>query len=350
MKKSNLLFAVFLLTACVFTPQATVTPDATVTLPPIPTPTLHPQMSALQEKITASGDRFTLDAANGLIYDGETLIPGLTVAPDGAMSLTVNGESVTLDPADVDFDDENGITIDGYEWDPDANDGAGAWVEATETVTANFDLGVILAPGEANEDGSRNIETFAPPEEFADNEGAVAKWLNYFDAERLGFDPGATQWILTEDGRAVLVDSADHSKIIAEWKDIPWIGKAAIVWNAENMVEADGEHPLLDVCENWELKWKGGLPLDREGSLDFIQSLRKEAVMAVGGSDMLYGEGEKLHAGSVNGAIFSSDGKSAVIYLQIKSPMTQGEGFIATRDLDGNAIILFVENMEWEGY
>jgi hypothetical protein len=42
------------------------------------------------------------------------------------MTLTVNGETVTLDPADVDFDDEKGITIDGYEWDEEV----GAWVEA----------------------------------------------------------------------------------------------------------------------------------------------------------------------------------------------------------------------------
>ena len=219
-----------------------------------------------------------------------------------------------------------------------------------ESEVANFDLGVVLAPGEANEDGSRNIENFVSPAEFADNEGAVAKWLKYFDAERLGFDESTTQWILTRDGSAVMVDSDDHSRIIAEWKYVQWLDKNVIVWNAENMVKADGDHPLMDVSENWALKWKRGIPKELEKSVDFIISLRREAVMALGGSDMMYGSGEKLRTGSENGAIFSSDGESAVIYLQLKSPFVNGEGFVATRDNEGNPIILFVENMVWEGY
>ncbi len=128
MKKSILFFVVFILTACASAPQVTVmAPSAmTVTLtPPIPTPTLHPEFAALQQTIADSGSRFTL-GADGLLYDGETPIPGITVTPDGTMTLTVNGETVTLDPADVDFDDEKGITIDGYEWDEEV----GAWVEA----------------------------------------------------------------------------------------------------------------------------------------------------------------------------------------------------------------------------
>ncbi|MCK6568955.1 MAG: hypothetical protein L6Q45_14840 [Anaerolineales bacterium] len=50
-----------------------------------------------------------------MLYDGETPVPGVTVSPDGAMTIAVDGETVTLDPADVDFDDEKGITIKGYE-------------------------------------------------------------------------------------------------------------------------------------------------------------------------------------------------------------------------------------------
>lgn len=65
--------------------------------------------------------------ADGLIYDGETPIPGLTVAPDGAMTLTVNGKEITLDPIKAVFDDEEGFSYPGYEWDATANDGAGAW-------------------------------------------------------------------------------------------------------------------------------------------------------------------------------------------------------------------------------
>ncbi|MBK6648173.1 MAG: hypothetical protein IPG44_20920 [Anaerolineales bacterium] len=125
MKKLNLItfIAAYLVVACA--PQVTSTSEVTVTLTPISTPTLHPEFAALQQTIADSGSRFTL-GADGLLYDGETPIPGMTVAPDGTMTLTVNGETVTLDPADVDFDDEKGITIDGYEWDEEA----GAWVEA----------------------------------------------------------------------------------------------------------------------------------------------------------------------------------------------------------------------------
>lgn len=131
MKKSILLIPVFILAACTSVPNVTVTSEVTVTLTPspIPTPTLHPEFTALQNEINTSSGRFSLQA-DGLIYDGGTPIPGMTVAPDGTMTLTVNGETVTLDPADVDFDDEKGISIKGYKWDKTANDGAGAWVEA----------------------------------------------------------------------------------------------------------------------------------------------------------------------------------------------------------------------------
>lgn len=50
----------------------------------------------------------------------------MTVSPDGAMTIAVDGETIPLDPADVDFDDEKGITIEGYELDEET----GAWVEA----------------------------------------------------------------------------------------------------------------------------------------------------------------------------------------------------------------------------
>lgn len=351
MKKSIVIFLAVFLIACVSpTPQVTATSEATVTLTPIPAPTLHPQFIALQESIAASGGRFTLQA-DGLIYDGETPIPGVTVAPDGTMTLTVDGETVTLDPVDVDFDDEKGISINGYKWDATASDGAGAWVEANETVTANFDLGVVLAPGEANEDGSRNIETFAPPEEFADNEGAVAKWLKYFDAERLGFDPGATEWILTADGRAVMVDSADHSKIIAEWKHIELTDKDGIVFNAKNMVEADGENPLLDACLNWKTKWKKGIPVDLPGVVEFAESLvNNEYAKVFNGVDIMYGGNGEVRVSAQKGAFFTRDGMYLVYYYQLRNPGVADEGFVVTRDVDGNSIIFYVENMIWESY
>lgn len=138
MKRYILFLIVFLLSACQFAPQVTVTSEVTVTLPPtetpIPTPTLNPQFAALQEKIASSGTRFTLNGSDGMIYDGSTPIPGLTVASDGKITLTVNGETVTLDLADVDFDDENGISIDGYELD----EVTGAWVEAISPAQEQF--------------------------------------------------------------------------------------------------------------------------------------------------------------------------------------------------------------------
>jgi len=129
MRLTSTYFLAIFLFAISCTPQVTVTPEATVTLTPpptetaIPTPTLHPQVIELQETLTASGRRFTL-MPNGAIQDGAETVPGLTVAPDGAMTLTVDGETVTLNPADVVFDDEKGITIDGYELTN------GEWVEA----------------------------------------------------------------------------------------------------------------------------------------------------------------------------------------------------------------------------
>lgn len=124
--KKWIVLTTLLLSACASKVTATSEVAATSTpLPtetPMPTPTLHPQFSALQEKIANSGERFTLQAS-GTIQDGAEIIPGLTVAPDGTMKLDVNGQIVTLDPADVDFYDEKGITIKGYELI------TGVWVE-----------------------------------------------------------------------------------------------------------------------------------------------------------------------------------------------------------------------------
>lgn len=129
MKKSIFSFFILasILTACA--PQVTVTSEVTVTLTPLSTetpiltPTLHPQFVELQDQIAASGGRFSLQA-DGTILDGTEPIPGLTVTLDGTITLTVNGEAIVLDPADVNFDDENGISINGYELTEDGN-----WME-----------------------------------------------------------------------------------------------------------------------------------------------------------------------------------------------------------------------------
>lgn len=98
-------------------PQVTVTSEVTFTLPPptaLPTPTLHPDFITLQEQIAAAGERFTLNP-DGTVQDGAATIPGLQVAVDGKITLTVNGEQVEVDPSTMNFDDENGLSFDGYE-------------------------------------------------------------------------------------------------------------------------------------------------------------------------------------------------------------------------------------------
>lgn len=116
-----LIVVSILLAACV--PQATATPTATASLTatsaptktPIPTPTLHPNFIALQEAIAASGERFTLDGATGLIYDGENPVSGITVSVDGTITLEIDGETITPDPEAVNFDDQVGITVEDNE-------------------------------------------------------------------------------------------------------------------------------------------------------------------------------------------------------------------------------------------
>lgn len=110
-------------------------PEATATLPPptatiIPTPTSHPQFIALQEQIAAAGERFTLNP-DGTVLDGATIIPGLHVGKDGKIILIINGEKVEVDPASMKFDNENGLSIDGYE-DPE---GDGDFAEVVKELT-----------------------------------------------------------------------------------------------------------------------------------------------------------------------------------------------------------------------
>ena len=120
MKKSIIFLFILasILSACA--PQVTVTSEVTVTLTPlstetpIPTPTLHPQFIEVQEKIAASGQRFTLNQ-DGTVKDGSEIIPGLTVTPNGTMMLIVGGEEIELDSSNISFDDENGVSIVGYE-------------------------------------------------------------------------------------------------------------------------------------------------------------------------------------------------------------------------------------------
>lgn len=128
LKATSLLAIFILLAAC--SPQVTVTSEVTVTLPPpptetlVPTPTVHPQFLEWQESIAALSERFAL-MPDGSLQDNGVPVPGVRVSPDGVMTLTLNGETVILDPANVIFDDEHGISIDGYEFDQ----ATGAWVK-----------------------------------------------------------------------------------------------------------------------------------------------------------------------------------------------------------------------------
>lgn len=134
------LLAALILSACQpssesMTPQPQVT--ITLTETPIPAPTLHPQFVELQQTIAAAGERYTLDASTGYIYDGADVVPGLRIAPDGTMTLEVGGEVVKLDPSKVSFDDKGGVIIDGYELNEEEQ-----WVEAespaVQTMQAAF--------------------------------------------------------------------------------------------------------------------------------------------------------------------------------------------------------------------
>jgi len=216
-----------------------------------------------------------------------------------------------------------------------------------DTFISEYGLEVLL--GETLSDGSQLVTQIIPPEKYQVNETAIEKYLNYFDAERLGFDNGTTQWIKTVDGRVMLVNSSDASKVIAEYKTVNMTGLPGIVWNWENFIEDDGENVLLDVCPIWELKRKGGAPVDNDSVLDFESKLHsRESAMVYNGADMMYGTGEEKPLLSESGSILSQDGKSMVVYRQL--PYTESEGFLATRDIDGNAIILYFENMVWGFY
>gem|GEM_PF-2084948 len=127
MKKiSPLILLTFILIAC--SPQVTVTSEVTVTLAPptqtpIPTPTLHPQFVQLQNLISNSSNFILLP--DGTIENNGVVIPNLHVDQNGVINLIINNEHVAMDISQVRFDDENGLTIDGYELDEN-----GAWVEA----------------------------------------------------------------------------------------------------------------------------------------------------------------------------------------------------------------------------
>ncbi len=201
-------------------PQVTVTPEATATLQPptaLPTPTLHPDFVALQDKMDASGERFTL-MPDGTVQDGATTIPGLQVGNDGKIAITVDGEQVEIDPSIVNFDDENGLSVLGVE----SKDGK--WVKSQEIVDIGGNLSVIL--GEKVEGGTL-IDSFVASTELTPEQ--QAEELKQTDYKRLGFSEDSLVWLRTDDGRVVLVSEEDHGNIVAERKIFEQIGTEQVV-------------------------------------------------------------------------------------------------------------------------
>ncbi len=157
MKKSIFILLVIIfifIASCA--PQVTVTSEVTVTsLPPTetltPTPIFHPQFIALQEQIAASGERYTL-SPDGL-FDGAEKVQGITISPEGLISIDVNGEKVILDPSEVHFG-SNGIELDGYELDD-----SGSWV------SSGFDLDRWMGDDEERQEFGQIIKTIGYPVE-----------------------------------------------------------------------------------------------------------------------------------------------------------------------------------------
>lgn len=208
MKKTSLFFLAFIFTACA--PQVTVTPEVTVTVTasPIPAPTLHPQFLALQEQIANSGGRFSL-RVDGLIYDGETPIPGVTVATNGTMTITINGETITLDPADVSFDDEKGISIKDYELTDVDDDGEkDTWVEAIPMSELDQQIFDAAPEIEGVEKEMHNLWGVVG----VDENGEIVKYWDYYE---YNYDRGDWREVVGEEnGHLVVLDSKGEEQIV----------------------------------------------------------------------------------------------------------------------------------------
>lgn len=81
---------------------------------------VSPQWFELQSQIASAGEIFTLLADGTLeqrTSEGAVTVPGLTVDKNGVMTLQVGDQLVTLDPAEVKFDDTKGVSVKGYTQD-----------------------------------------------------------------------------------------------------------------------------------------------------------------------------------------------------------------------------------------
>lgn len=333
--KTILFFALFVfIVSCA--PQVTVTPEATVTLPPVSTPTLHPDFIALQESIAASSGRFSLHA-DGQLYDGDTPIPGVIVMPDGKMMLTVDGDKeIVLLPNGYDFDDEEGFTVKGMVYDEET----GSWVEVNETVTIG---GVVMT---LDENGVvTKMEATGTEEEQAEK-------LFPFDATNLGFAEGETVLMMLDD-KLTIVDADDHSRIIAQWGVSDTTGKTAMIYDFAQMVDENRENVLLKV--GWVEEMKGRVPKNEHATAQRTESLKEEFAnpLLLDIAKRLNGANgqQRVSGKSVPFSIFSSNGNALPGFLiafdkGISDEVDLTEGVFVFTHKDGQACELHVVNFE----
>ncbi|KXK11668.1 MAG: hypothetical protein UZ14_CFX002002710 [Chloroflexi bacterium OLB14] len=141
----------------------TVTSQVTVTSPPptetpIPTPTLHPDFVAVQNQFAEISEHLTL-LPDGTVEEmttdgGRQTIPNLHVDENGTITILVEGQPVTLTTADLSFDNEKGLFVNGYELNED-----GEWVEAHKLFS--LDQVTILTPEEKIENAI-DIDGYTP--------------------------------------------------------------------------------------------------------------------------------------------------------------------------------------------
>lgn len=330
MKKNVILVIIsIVLTACSAQP-----PQVTVTLPPstdtpIPTPTLHPQFSALQDLVAnEESDKYSLPSAeDGLLFDGQPT--GVDVDKNGVISINVNGETVIIDPATVHFG-VDGLQIDGYDLDE-----TGAWGLAAETTTIN---GYEVELGAAFENGDVAVVKINAPEGMsADKVEAFNKKVDIkLLAISLGFGEGNIEWRVRtgEDGapRLVIVNPADPSVEIAE------MGNGEVVWDWNMMVDENGENVLLKVGKL--VPARGGVPVDRNAQSS------SDARLANVVKDMhpAYYKGISAHL------VLAKDGSTGLLVIKLlgkeeyETGKIETSGFIYFWDKDGKAISVFVEN------
>jgi hypothetical protein len=321
--KKLFLFTLMILTACApARPQVTVTsPPPTAVDTPIPTPTLHPEIIALQTQISASGERFTLNP-DGTVYDGAVSIPRLRVASDGVMTLMVDGEVILLDPSKAVFDDETGFSYPGYELYLN-----GEWVEM---VTADTTVigGVTLTLGEADENGVQVVTNMEVDGNYT--EAQIADKMEAVDPANWGFDSGDTE-VVKIDSKMYVTPEGDHDMRIAEWQN----GTSEWLWDWEVLEGLEGENPIFKIAKTWEMN--GVNEIDRDGAVlddGLIDSFADTDPTTVG-------------RGLYNRAIYiQGESESEVIGAVLKSPDKEGMNSVIAASGSVRGYIYFLDKKD----